>query len=335
MAAFATFALQISYPPNPIRNLDDSLTPTQAAGQAFYSNNVGGTELPVDRFHNCNGCHVLDRTGNTGATAHPGFFGTDGRLSFENESQIFKVPHLRNAYQKVGMYGTSLDEVHAVGSLVPQLNPPTPGVRGFGYQHDGATATIEQFFTAFVFVQTTVPVNFAGTDNIPPNPYGIPFFANAADPLNPSGGLSTQGLELRRALASFVLAFDTNLFPIVGQQLTLTRAFAVADGARLALLEAQATAGQADLVARGRVFGRDAGFVFSKGVFVPDDSHLPSLTTAQLVALVSDDRCDALTFTAVPPGSGWRVGVDRDGDGYADGDEIAAGSDPANAKSIP
>ena len=35
MTAFATFALQLSYPPNPIRNLDDSLTPTQQAGAAF------------------------------------------------------------------------------------------------------------------------------------------------------------------------------------------------------------------------------------------------------------------------------------------------------------
>jgi hypothetical protein len=43
----------------------------------------------------------------------------------------------------------------------------------------------------------------------------------------------------------------------------------------------------------------------------------------------------ALTFTAVPPGEGLRLGVDRDADGYADGDEIAAGTDPANAKSFP
>ena len=148
------------------------------------------------------------------------------------------------------MYGTSLDEVHAVGSLVPQSDPPVAGVRGFGYQHDGADGTIEQFLTAFVFIQTTVPVDFAGIDNIPPNPYGIPFFANPADPLDPSAGLSLQGLELRQEISSFVLAFDTNLFPIVGQQLTLNGANAPASAARIALLEAQATAGQADLIVR-------------------------------------------------------------------------------------
>jgi 6-phosphogluconolactonase (cycloisomerase 2 family) len=335
MGAFATFALQITYPPNPIRNLDDSLTAAQAVGQAFYFNSLGSIELPVDRFHDCNGCHVLNRAGNAGATAHPGFFGTDGRLSFENESQIFKVPHLRNAYQKIGMYGSSLDEVHAVGSLVPQLNPPVQAVRGFGYQHDGADGTIETFLTAFVFIQTTVPVTFAGIPNIPPNPFGIPFFADPANPLDPSGGLSLTGLELRRALASFVLAFDSNLFPIVGQQITLTQKTAVTGALRLALLEAQATAGQADLVARGRIFGRDAGFLFSNGKFVPDVSSGPSLTTPELIALLAVDGCGAITFTAVPPGEGSRIATDRDEDGFADGDEIALGSDPADPHSIP
>ena len=34
MQAFADFVLQIMYPPNPIRNLDDSLTVSQQAGKA-------------------------------------------------------------------------------------------------------------------------------------------------------------------------------------------------------------------------------------------------------------------------------------------------------------
>ena len=51
--------------------------------------------------------------------------------------------------------------------------------------------------------------------------------------------------------------------------------------------------------------------------------------------LVAGGVLDALTFTAVPVGTGWRVGVDRDGDGYANGDEIAAGSDPADRNSVP
>ncbi len=42
-----------------------------------------------------------------------------------------------------------------------------------------------------------------------------------------------------------------------------------------------------------------------------------------------------ITFTCVPPGSGVRIGIDRDGDGYGDGDELDHGSDPSDAGSIP
>ena len=334
MSSFATFTLQITYPPNPIRNLDNSLTAEQAAGEAFYTQSSNGAELPVDRAHNCNGCHVLDRNGNAGATAHPGFFGTDGRLSFEGESQVFKVPHLRNAYQKIGMYGASVDAGHSLVSIIPQLNPPVNAVRGFGFNHDGIEGTPEEFLAAIVFLQTTVPFPLGGPVSTA-NPNGIPFFNDSSNPLDSSTGISIQGLELRQALASFIFAFDTNLFPVVGQQLTLTKANASANAARLALFEAQATAGNSDLVAHGRIFGRDVGFVFANGVFVSDVSSAPKLTPAQLAALVSASGCDSLTFTAVPPGSGWRIGVDRDGDGYADGDEIAYGTDPADPNSKP
>jgi DNA-binding beta-propeller fold protein YncE len=337
MSAFATFALQITYPPNPIRNLDNTLTPTQSIGAQFYSQTgSNGAELAADRSHNCNGCHVLDRNGNAGATAHPGFFGTDGKLSFEGESQIFKVPHLRNAYQKVGMYGAARDSGHALASIIPQLNPPVKAVRGFGFNHDGIEGTPEQFLSAIVFIQSTVPMPLGGPVSVA-NPNGIPFFADPTNPLDPTTGISIPGLELRQALASFIFAFDTNLFPVVGQQLTLSAGDASDAGTRtrLTLLEAQATRGQADLVAHGRIFGRDTGFTFSNGVFVPDSSRGKPLTSAELVALVGADGCDALTFTSVPLGSGWRAGIDRDGDGFADGDELALGSDPTDPNSTP
>ena len=68
--------------------------------------------------------------GNAGATAHPGFFGTDGKLSFEIETQIFKVPHLRNMYTKVGMFGQLAGfEQPAPRSLPPQRRGDRPGAR--------------------------------------------------------------------------------------------------------------------------------------------------------------------------------------------------------------
>jgi YVTN family beta-propeller protein len=338
MTAYADFTLQITYPPNPIRNLDDSLTDTQAAGAAIYfQKNPDGSELPIDRFHNCNGCHTLNRNGNAGSSPHPGFFGTDGRLSFEAESQTFKVPHLRNAYQKVGMYSPSVSPGHSLLSIPPfaSSSAPVPAVRGFGFNHDGVEATPEQFFAAFVFVQTTVPVTFGGV-TFPPNPGGIPFFTDPSNPLTPdpklANPLSTQGLAMRRALASYVFAFDTNMFPVVGQEITLSASNASAVASTIGLFEKQAATGNTDLVARATVKGVDTGFVWTPGGWQSATSSAPLLTDAQLQALASSVP---VTYKCVPPGEGFRVGIDRDADGYADGDELLAGTNPANPNSYP
>jgi DNA-binding beta-propeller fold protein YncE len=341
MTAFTNFTLQVTYPPNPIHNLDNTLTAEQQAGRDFYFNTLAdGGEAPSDSVHNCNGCHVLDRSGNAGSTAHPGFFGTNGRLSFEGETQIFKVPHLRNAYEKLGMYASPPASGRLLGPLVPQLNDqpasgaPVPAVRGFGFNHDGTAATVDQFLTAVVFLQVDGQITLPNGALLGPNPDGIPFFGDSTNPFDPSTGISTQGIALRQELASFVLSYDSNMFPIVGQQVTLTFRDKSSAAARIALLEARATAGDCDLVVRGQIAGREHGFVFSNGSFVPDRSRAPSLSDAALRAVVGP-LTEALTFTCVPPGSGWRLGVDRDGDGYADGDEIAAGSDPADPNSVP
>lgn len=42
-----------------------------------------------------------------------------------------------------------------------------------------------------------------------------------------------------------------------------------------------------------------------------------------------------LTYTCVPPGSGLRIGVERDSDSAFDGDEVDAGTDPANPLFLP
>jgi DNA-binding beta-propeller fold protein YncE/cytochrome c peroxidase len=341
MSAFANFALQMTYPPNPIRNLDDSMTAEQQAGHDFYFNTLAdGGEAPSDSVHDCNGCHVLDRSGNAGATTHPGFFGTDGRLSFEGENQVFKVPHLRNAYQKLGMYAAATASTRVIASVIPPLNGqpasggPVAAVRGFGFNHDGTVGTVDEFLTSIVFLQVDGQITLSNGALLGPNAAGIPLFNNTSNPFDSTSGISTQGLELRQALTSFVLAFDSNMFPVVGQQVTLTPGDRASAAARIALFEARATAGDCDLIVRGSIGGREHGFVFSQGAFAQDRSRAPTLSDATLRALVGI-ATPSLTFTCVPPGSGWRLGIDRDGDGFADGDELAAGSDPANPNSVP
>ena len=66
--AFTAFVGSLTYPPNPIRNLDNSLTAEQQVGESFYFNAVatpnGMVNLPSDRFFNCAGCHTLDPSAN-------------------------------------------------------------------------------------------------------------------------------------------------------------------------------------------------------------------------------------------------------------------------------
>jgi hypothetical protein len=342
MTDFTHFILDVTYPPNPIRNLDDSLTPDQAAGHAEYvAVHADGSEVRDDRFHNCNGCHVLDPTANAGATKHPGLYGTDGKISFENETQVFKVPHLRNLYQKIGRYSSSPDSL-VPGSLfaalplpdgtIGVLNPSLTSVRGFGFLHDGTVGDLQHFFSASVF--TRIPANATKLFGQPvlPNPEGLPVFlfdANGNQVFTVINGqpvpvLDPAGYAVRRQIVSFVMAFDSNMKPIVGQQATLTAANQSRGDvlARLALLEAQAQAGNCDLVVKGVVDGKSTGFTYvaATNSFTADSAALGSLGDAALRALVGA-RSDALTFTAVPVGSGWRIGVDRDGDGNSDGND--------------
>ncbi|HEX7840249.1 MAG TPA: hypothetical protein VF469_22380, partial [Kofleriaceae bacterium] len=296
MQAFADFALQITYPPNPIRNLDNSLTPAQQAGRDFF---FGTTS---DLTGACESCHRLDPSANPGEGRFAGFFGTDGRSSFDGESQLFKVPHFRNLYQKVGMFGTAETQ----GSQGPE---PFLGdqVRGFGYNHDGTVPTLFRFNSIF--------------DVSAFNPVGIP--------INP------EGVQIKRNLEQFMLAFDSNLAPIVGQQVTLAAASPQAVSARIDLLMARAEAGDCDLVVKGRIAHDEVGFLYlGGGRFQGDRQARPAILDHDLRRLALATGAE-LTYTCVPPGSGTRIAFDRDLDGALDGDERAAGTDPADPGSKP
>jgi hypothetical protein len=128
MEKFTNFILSVVYPPNPNAPLSGAFAPAspEALGQAFF------TGTAVDGGLVCNDCHALP-------------FGTAGLSSFEGEPQEFKVPHLRNAYQKVGMFGVP------PGTGGPGTGDLGPQVRGFGFLHDGAIDTVHDFLRAPVF----------------------------------------------------------------------------------------------------------------------------------------------------------------------------------------
>jgi hypothetical protein len=290
--------------------------------------------LPSDRFHNCNGCHTLDANANAGATEHPGFFGTDGKLSFELESQIFKVPHLRNMYTKVGMFGSSPNQLE-LGTLFLQPGPAADQVRGFGFRHDGALGQLEHFFTAQVFVKATQPVQLGGA-TVAANPFGIPFVDLNLLSQGQVVFVEDGGFALRHAIVAFMLVFDSNFAPAVGQQITLGTGYSAAAGGRLDLLEARAAAGECDLIGKSStVIGANAGLLYSAGSWQPASTTQPAASDASLRSRIASAVLPPVTFTCVPVGEGSRLAIDRDGDGYADWDEKTAGTNPADSASHP
>jgi len=234
--------------------------------------------------------------------AKPGWFGTDGQSSFENEPQIFKIPHLRNMYQKIGMFGMPA----APSFYVPGDNAfQGEQIRGFGFLHDGSTDTLFRFHGATALAQSRN------------NPGGFP--------RTPVGELQ------RRQMEQFMLAFDSNLAPVVGQQVTLTPTNQVAAGRRLALLMQRAQAGDCELVAR---VGEQGFLYVGNGQFTSDRSSAAALPAGDLAVRVR--RPDAaVTYTCVAPGTGAQIALDRDGDGVYDGDERRAGTRPADGGSKP
>jgi DNA-binding beta-propeller fold protein YncE len=285
MQTFADFQLQVAPPPNPVRNLDNSLTPSQQNGRNFFNGArpSDGLVSPIlsvalgQTSFSCNGCHTLNPAA--------GNFGTAGNQSFEQLPQIVKIPHLRNLYAKIGMFGTP---------AVPFFRLADSGfmgdqVRGFGFTGDGSGDTLFRFLTAVAFQ----PTNDTG---FPQN--------------NPDG--------TRRDVEQYLLAFDSDLAPIVGQQVTLTSTNASAAGPRIALLEQRAGAPfvsaalkgattECDVVAQVAMNGRMVGYLYdpASGSFLSANGFTPVSDAAlRALAIIPGQE---VTYTAVTPGSGMRI----------------------------
>jgi len=274
MQAFTDFALQITYPPNPIRALDNSLTAQEQAGLALYTGRV------TDGVANCSGCHQLDRA--------QGFFGTGGGSTFEGEAMEFKVPHLRNAYQKVGMFG------QMPSNQLPGASGAFMGdqVRGSGYLHDGSIDTVASFLSSPVFSLS-----------------------------------ASEEAELQ----AFIMAFETDMAPIVGQQVTLTDTSGPDVDARVTLLINRADADfvlpgnintkECDLIVKGVVAGQQRGWVYLGGDQFRADTVTETAWSRADLETAASVPGQPLTFTCVPPGSGVRMGINRDRDPDLDGDD--------------
>ena len=310
MEKFTDFILQVTYPPNPIQPLDNALTPQLANGLAHFEGISCGIDPVCPEGDcpvlTCASCHRLEPGANPSSPA-PGFFGSDGFSSFAFNFQLFKVPHLRNLYQKVGMFGNALNP----GFLLQDDAHKGDQIRGFGFLHDGTVDTLFRFHTGISFSEI-----FTGP-------------GNGGFPLGPEGD------TMNRELEAFLLAFPSNLAPIVGQQITVAPSTQAAAAPRVQLLRERAEEGECDLVAKVELLGAEMGFLYvGAGQYASDRLAMPLLGQGALDALATA-WSRPVTYTCAPPGSGERIGIDRDGDGFRDGDERDAGSDPADPADTP
>ena len=319
---FATFMLAVQLPPNPVKPLDNVHGSSARLGKAFFSgarradgmgpaydipNNRNGT-APDGR--NCEGCHTLDPA--------RGLFGTGGDASHGGEVLILKVPHLRNLYQKVGMFGLPNREY-----FLPSPTDAHQGdqIRGFGFLHDGATDQLFHFLQGAVFDDGSTTCADLGL------PRGGRFGSVFGCDFNDGMNIGIPDNRTRQGLVDYLMEFDTDLAPVVGQQVTLHSTNAAAANPRIDLLLRRAAtpfesfvlgpgATECDVVVKGLVSGKARGWVR-----LPDGSFKDDLGDIYTDAAVRNQatREGPLTYTCTPPGSGVRIGIDRDRDTVLDG----------------
>ncbi|HET9887830.1 MAG TPA: hypothetical protein VFR10_09975, partial [bacterium] len=126
MDLFQEFVFSMRYPPNPHRQLDDTL-PASLNGADPVNGEYLFINVPLGQdFETCETCHDLP-------------LGTIGRvfpMDKIKESQDVKIPHLRNLYEKTRAKHSGNDVV-----------------RGFGFEKDGTLADLTGLhqFTDFAF----------------------------------------------------------------------------------------------------------------------------------------------------------------------------------------
>jgi len=304
MELFRQFTLELAFPPNPYRNVDDT-TPCaprgegpaceyQVHGSLFAGNPTEGALLFDDHLSDagqpCKACHShpfgaaggqlggVEPEEPTPSTAAGLFFGAaDG-----SPHSDLKVPHLRNMYDKFGPVWADPGDASMPATKT-----------GFGHVHDGSFPDMFRFFSASVFA-------FSAADQA----------------------------QQVRDMVSFMFHFPTGTRPAVGRQVTLPQGAPPTgrpqDEALLATLTALGDLSDADrhceLVAAARSDDRLRQYHLSGGSWTTDVGGEPPLTTQAL----REGAQSPLTFTCTPLGSGMRLGGDRDEDSVLNGDDCAA-----------
>lgn len=265
MQQFTDFAMELTYPPNPIRALDNSLTGVEQRGLNHF--NQGLVRVQTGQREVCRSCHTLNPAA--------GIFGASGLMSDNAQpgERNVKIPHFRDQYQKVGMFGFGF-----------QTPPETgPQVRGFGYNHNGATSG--NFAVADLGLAANVLAEIRA--------FLFAFPTEQAPIVGQQVTVNTANAGIVRSRIDLLVARGLVTTPVP----------------------------ECDLIVKGVVDGRPAGFAMdASAMFQPDLLAAPDMSLDDLLMMLGT-RTSNLTFTCTPWGSGQRMGIDRDADQVLDGDE--------------
>jgi YVTN family beta-propeller protein len=334
MKAFKDYLATIHFPPNPYRNRDNTLpasmplpghyTPGRfspagqplpngnaQAGLALYRN----TKRLIDSgVLACVTCHTLptgtgtdtffDQLGPAGLrfTDLPPDPVTGNRhtmlVSIDGSTNVtLKVPQLRNLYDKVGM-----DLTH------------TTSRAGFGFSPDGAIDSIERFVAEEVFDVasdqevanlTAFLLCFSGS-GLPEGRYEVLRLEPPGRPGKDSHAAVGWQFTLKNpndnyAALQSVLTYDTNSSRI-------------------------------EMVAHVLRDGVMRGFLRVSSLNWQPDREGDTISFTALRQYASPET--PITFTVVPQGTGRRLALDRDRDGYYNFDELQDCTDPADPDSF-
>jgi len=167
-------------------------------------------------------------------------------------------------------------------------------ISGFGLHHEGIASTVTDFFQVFADEFTMTDQQEADID-------------------------------------SFVQCFDTGTAPAVGYTITLSASNAgdTSRNSDWSTLQSRAAQGEIDLIAKGTIKGQLHGLLFDpgSGLYTTDVTGLGPFTQAQIQSFLQNG--DTLSLMGVYPGTGLRMGIDRNADGCLDGDPCGPGGLPA------
>jgi DNA-binding beta-propeller fold protein YncE len=323
MQQFKSFLATVRHGPNPYRLLDNSLaTNLPLPGQFALGRGQLPAGAPLPNGNAQNGQANFQNTTTSCSLCHTTPTGLGADMVFNNVQWVsipagsnsahhiaitelprasnlpFKVPQLRDMFDKFGM-----DLLH------------TNSRAGFGFLHDGSVDSLVRFVQdgfAFTDDQITADMvafllSFSGSD----------LLTNlVTDPNRPPGGLVS--LDTDAGVGFQITINNSNSVPLLNTMIGL----------------ANSTTSRVDLIVKGWESGLARGWFLNRtnGLFQSDrlaETETPAALRA--LAAVGSEQ----TYTLVGRGTGERLGIDEDADGYFDRDELDYGSDPENPYSIP